>query len=193
MKGKLKIVHQVPGRIRMKIPSAKGNQEQLEQYKEILTVIPGVRDIEVNASTGNIILKYDADHHATFQTGFNDRLAGQHGQPRTPRPPTNEIDAFANKIAEEAEFLSRHSEAARVVVDFCRKADREIKLATHNVLDLKMLLAIGVVGFTVLEVGAAAATPVWVTLALFGLNHFIEMQTSEPESQEADAPSPVPA
>jgi hypothetical protein len=32
-KVKLQIAHQVPGRIRMKIPSAKGNPELLEQMK----------------------------------------------------------------------------------------------------------------------------------------------------------------
>ena len=54
-------------------------------------------------------------------------------------------------------------------------------------LDLKMLLAIGVIGVTVLEVGATAATPVWVTLALFGMNHFIEMQTEQMEARAAAA------
>ena len=61
-------------------------------------------------------------------------------------------------------------------MQFCKSADREIKIATDNVLDLKMILAVGVVGLTVFEVGATAATPVWVTISLFGLNHFIEMQ-----------------
>ena len=37
-------------------------------------------------------------------------------------------------------------------------------------------------GFTIFEIGAAAATPVWVTLTLFGLNHFIEMQSELAET-----------
>ena len=48
-----------------------------------------------------------------------------------------------------------------------------------------MVLCIGLVGFTVFEVGAAAATPVWVTLTLFGLNHFIEMQSELADSARA--------
>jgi hypothetical protein len=39
------------------------------------------------------------------------------------------------------------------------------------------VLAVGLVGYMIFEVGAAAATPVWVTLTLFGLNHFVEMQS----------------
>ena len=59
------------------------------------------------------------------------------------------------------------------MVDFCRHCDREIKVATGNVMDLKMVLCVGLVGFMIFEVGAVVATPVWVTLTLFGLNHFI--------------------
>jgi len=186
MKPKLKIAHQVPGRIRMKIPSAKGNPEQLEAYRETLSLIPGIEKIEVNPDTGSIVLKYDPDRHHDFHAGFHDHCDHHHGS-RTQRAPTNEIDALASKIEQEAEYLAEHSQVARAVVDFCKNADRQIKISSGNVLDFKMLLAIGVVGFTVFEVGATAATPVWVTLALFGLNHFIEMQEQQAEMQAATA------
>jgi hypothetical protein len=52
-----------------------------------------------------------------------------------------------------------------------------IKVASGNMMDLKMVLAAGLVGYMIFEVGTAAATPVWVTLTLFGLNHFVEMQS----------------
>ena len=180
---KLKIVHQVPGRIRMKIPSAKGNPEQLQSYKEVLSLLPGVEDIELNPVTGSIILKYDPDRH-DFHADFTGHVDRHNAEPRRPRPPTNEIDAVAIKIQQEAEYLAEHSRTAPVVVDFCREADREINIATDNVLDLKMLLAVAVVGVTIFEVGAAAATPVWVTLAIFTVNHFIEMHERQLHQQK---------
>jgi hypothetical protein len=187
-KGRLKIVHQVPGRIRMKIPSAKGNEEQLASYKEVLSLIPGVEGIDLNPVTGSIVLKYDPDRHTDFRVGLHTEMSRHEEPPHKSRPPpTNEIDAVAQKIQQEAEYLAEHSDAARVFVDFCRDLDREIKVATKNVIDLKMLLAAAVVGYTIFEVGAAAATPVWVTLTLFGLNHFIEMQTAAMEEREAAA------
>jgi|SRR3984893_18137481 hypothetical protein len=191
MRAKLQIAHQVPGRIRMKVPSAKGNAEQLEQYKQTLSLIPGIEQVDVNPETGSIILRYDPDRHDDFHAGFHHHCNHHHGHAAGHRPPTNEIDALASKIEQEAEFLAEHSEAARAVVDFCKRADREIKVATGNVLDLKMVLAIGVIGFTIFEVGATAATPVWVTLSLFGLNHFIEMQAEQLESQAACAEAPA--
>lgn len=193
-KPKLEIAHQIPGRIRMKVPSAKGKPGQLEDYKAILGAIPGIESIETNPDTGSIVLRYDPKAHDTFHAGFGRHLDEHHNQHH--RPPSNEIDKLASTIEREAEYLAEHSEVARAFVEACRSADRQIRVHSHNMLDLKMLLAIGVIGVTVFEVGAAAATPVWVTLALFGLNHFIEMQeeaADERAAQGAPAPAMAPA
>jgi hypothetical protein len=142
-----------------------------------------------------VVLRYDADRHDDFHAGFTHRFNEHHaGQAhRNRRPPSNEIDALASKIEQEAQFLAEHSDAARAVVDFCRHWDREIKVATGNMMDLKMVLCVGLVGFMIFEVGAAAATPVWVTLTLFGLNHFIEMQSELAESAGEASGEAAPA
>jgi hypothetical protein len=171
----LSVAHQVPGRIRMKIPSAKGNPELLEQIKQTFSVLPGIEGIEVNDLTGSVILLYDVDRHDDFHGGF------QNHAPPPRRPPSSEIDTLAQKIQDEAEFLAQNSHAARVVVDFFKQVDRQIKESSGNLVDLKIVLAIFVVGFTIFEVGAGAATPVWVTLVIFGLNHFIEMHQHGPQ------------
>jgi hypothetical protein len=64
-------------------------------------------------------------------------------------------------------------------------------MATGNLMDLKMVLCVGLVGFMIFEVGAAAATPVWVTLTLFGLNHFIEMQSELAEGVREGEAAPA--
>ena len=51
-------------------------------------------------------------------------------------------------------------------------------------LDLKIVLAVGIAGFTIFEVGATAATPVWVTLSVFALNHMI--QANAPDGEQED-------
>jgi cation transport ATPase len=193
MKVKLQIAHQVPGRIRMKIPAAKRDPAMLEEIQKAFSAIPGIEEVAVNPETGSVVLRYDVDQHDDFHTGFTHRFNEHHAghAHKNHRPPTNEIDALANKIEQEAEFLAEHSDAARAVVDFCRHWDREIKMATGNVMDLKMVLCVGLVGFMIFEVGAAAATPVWVTLTLFGLNHFIEMQSELAESAREGEAAPA--
>ena len=176
---KLQIAHQVPGRVRMKIPAGKGNPELLEQMKLTLVTIPGIEEVIINPDTGSVVLHYDTDQHDEFHGHLEHHTGGHH------RPaPTNEIDALANKIQQEAEFLAENSHAARVIVDFFKQVDQQIKTGSHNTIDLKIVLAFGIASFTILEVGANAATPVWVTLAMFGLNHLIEANT--PEAQEED-------
>jgi Heavy metal associated domain 2 len=187
-KVKLQIAHQVPGRIRMKIPSAKGNPELLEQMKQTFAVIPGIEEVTVNPATGSLVLHYDVDHHDAFH-GHLEHHTGGHDRPA----PTNEIDALANKIEQEAEFLAEHSHTARVVVDFFKEVDRQIKVGSHNTVDLKIVLAVGIAGFTIFEVGASAATPVWVTLAIFGLNHLIQANSHEPGDLDEAIPATAPA
>ena len=177
-KMKLQIAHQVPGRIRMKVPSAKENPELLEQIKQTFSVIPGIEEVIVNPATGSIVLHYDTDRHDEFHGKLEHHTGGHY------KPPANEIEALATKIEQEAEYLAEHSHTARVVVDFFKDFDNGIKIATGNVVDLKILLAAGIAGFTIFEVGANAATPVWVTLAIFALNHIILANMAAAEQAE---------
>jgi hypothetical protein len=185
----LHIAHQVPGRLRMKIPAGKGNPELLRQISETFGLIPGIEQITVNPTTGSIVLHYDADRHDEFHGTFQ-----HHYQAHGPgRPPATELDELTRRIEDEAEFLANHSQSARAVVDFIKNVDREIKVATGNMIDLKIVFAVGIIGFTVLEVGATAATPVWVTLAIFSLNHFIEMHPQPVQATPHLAPVRVMA
>ncbi len=181
----LKIAHQVPGRIRMKIPAAKGNPELLQQISQTFGVIPGIEQVTVNPATGSVVLHYDTDRHDEFHGTFRQHY-DQHSAPGF-EPPRTEFDEFAHRIEEEAEFLAQHSDTARAMVDFCKRVDREIKVASGNTIDLTIVLAVGIVGFTMLEVGATAATPVWVTLSIFALNHFIQMHPPHKQSAGAAA------
>jgi len=178
----LRIEHQVPGRVRMKIPAGKGNPELLQQIGEVFGVIPGIEEITVNPTTGSVVLHYDADRHDEFHGNFQQHYAAHGAANGGLHGADTELDKLTGSIAAEAEFLASHSHSARAVVDFVKKLDREIKLATNNTVDLKIIFAVGIIAFTVFEVGATAATPVWVTLAIFTVNHFIEMHERQLQS-----------
>jgi hypothetical protein len=179
----LKIEHQVPGRVRMKIPAGKGNPELLKQISEVFGVIPGVEEVVVNPATGSVVLHYDRDCHDEFHGALrahHDAHNAAHGASNgVAQGADTELDKLTNSIEAEAEFLARHSHTARAVVDFVKNADHEIKRLTDNNIDLKIVFAVGIIGLTVFEVGATAATPVWVTLAIFTVNHFIQMHEQQ--------------
>lgn len=191
----LKIEHQVPGRVRMKIPAGKNNPELLKQISDVFAAIPGLEHITANPKTGSVVLHYDTDRHHEFHGSLQQHFAahdqrygiadaGNRGAP-------TELDTLTNKIEAEAEFLAKHSHSMRAIVDFVKKADREVKLATNNNVDLKILFAVGIIGLTVFEVGATAATPVWVTLAVFTINHFVELHDHHPAAEAGLALAPI--
>jgi hypothetical protein len=179
-KMRLKIEHQVPGRVRMKIPAGKGNPDLLKQISEIFGIIPGIEEITVNPTTGSVVLHYDADRHDEFDGSLRQRfsaLGAVHGSASNGgmRGAETELDKLTNSVQTEAEFLASHSHSARAIVDFVKMLDREIKIATNNNVDLTIIFAVGVIALTLFQVGPTAATPVWLTLAIFTVNHFIEM------------------
>jgi Heavy metal associated domain 2 len=190
----LKIEHQVPGRVRMKIPAGKGNPDLLKMVSETFAVIPGIEHVTVNPTTGSVVLFYDVDRHDEFHGTFRGHYeahgghnGGQSGGNGAMHGADTELDKLTSSIEAEAEFLARHSHTARAVVDFVKKIDHEIKLATNNNLDLKIVFAVGIICLTVFEVGATAATPVWVTLAIFTVNHFIQMHEQQNLASAAEA------
>jgi hypothetical protein len=188
----LKIEHQVPGRVRMKIPAGKGNPELLKQVSETFAAIPGIEEVVVNPTTGSVVLRYDVDRHDEFHGGFQGHYQSHAAPNGSQHGADTELDKLTNSIEAEAEFLASHSHTARVVVDFVKNLDREIKVATGNTIDLKIVFAVGIICLTVFEVGATAATPVWVTLAIFTVNHFIQMHEQQGHGALGGGPALAP-
>ncbi len=168
----IKVAHATPGRIRLKVPHAKGNEELLQAAAATFAAMPGVEQVGVNVVTGSLVLTYDPDRHDDLHAQVSGHCDVA---PAARRPPKTEIDQLSETIENEAEFLAEHSKLVRIVVNWSRSLDREVRIATHNNVDLKLVFAGGVIAATVLEIGAAAATPVWMTLALFAMNHYVEL------------------
>ncbi len=53
-------VHEVPGRLRVKTPSARGQACMAQKIEEMVKAIPGVYAVNVNTTTGSIVLNYDS-------------------------------------------------------------------------------------------------------------------------------------
>jgi hypothetical protein len=172
-KKKIHVAHITVGRVRLKVPHGRGDPEALDAVADAFRAIPGIESVETNPVTGCVVLNYDPDRHDEFNRHFvrgSPQVEGWCGQ-----PPRADLEKFADSVQSEAEFLAEHSAGARAFVEFCKRLDRQIKVASDNNLDLKLVLAGGVVAATILKMGVTASTPVWVTLLLFGANHFVEL------------------
>jgi hypothetical protein len=184
------VAHHTRGRVRLKIPAAKDKPELLEQIKASFSNVPGIDYIEVRPSSGSIVLFYDPERHADVPSFFQS-LGEETGHPMAAnlaraaqrRPPENKISQVTQEIEDEAEFLAEHSTFARVIVDLAKDCDRQLKRVTNNNIDLKIMVPLVLAGFTFLEIGAAAATPMWVTLVIFSLNHFVELHAHDSDDE----------
>ena len=186
-KHKMRIEHKTLGRVRMKFLSAKGDEEQLQEIAKTFAIIPGVERVTVNPDTGSVVLQYDHKRKADF-----DRQFERHCRDQIATPPKTGLDELADKIESEAEFLAQHSDSAKALLHVCKHFDHAIKRNTNNVLDLKIGLAGGLIAVTLLEVGATAATPIWLTLGVFTLNHFLELQQRHQLVEHIKQTSPPP-
>lgn len=56
----VKIVHFLPGRVRLKVAAAKNNPVYAGSVRQAFLAIPGIRSLEVNTVTGSVLIQYDS-------------------------------------------------------------------------------------------------------------------------------------
>jgi copper chaperone CopZ len=54
-------LHDIPGRLRIKIPGLKRNTENAWEIQEVLKNLSGVSSIAVNIVTGSVVVNYDPE------------------------------------------------------------------------------------------------------------------------------------
>lgn len=198
MRHRAQVAHHTKGRLRIRVPSAKGNPAALEEIKRSLAPVPGVSEVKVSAATGTITVLYDPKRHVDF----HEHLANAEGSHQeklhvsaVPPPPVlSEVDEAMDRLEKEAEFLASHSHSAKALFDALRKFDVGLKKATDNNVDLKVLAPLALAAYAFVELGFEAATPVWLTLGVFSFNHFVALHTQRPTThpgpRKPKAPGP---
>jgi hypothetical protein len=179
------IAHRIPGRIRIRIPSAKADSEFLEQARAALSTLPRVLEVSCNPLTGSILVL----HVPGAELELEGAMTSQNGStlpfvltaakpevvpPRTRRRKTPRQSYLASAIAETVADL-----------------DDAVRAATGNALDLKVLLPIvaGSIGITMLR--GSRRTPLWLTLLIFAFTSFTALHGEE-NAEAAIAEEVVP-
>lgn len=172
---KLYIKHHVPGRLRVTIPRAVGRKPLLDGYGAAFSTLPGVRKLSGSEVTGSIVIHYDKDLQDRILQDFL-QVCSDHFLMVNPLV-TEEVRELSQTIAKEAAYLSEHSEIAKRTMAFFNSVDLELKVVSSNTIDLNIALVGSLAVFALMGIGATAATPMWVTLALYGINHAVRLQT----------------
>ena len=74
----LKVVHALPGRVRLKVARVKGNPALARQAQEKLAQVPGIKRVEAKADTGSLLIHYDLDD--LFSTASLEMLSATLGE-----------------------------------------------------------------------------------------------------------------
>jgi hypothetical protein len=154
----------------------KGKAAALHKIKESISKMPGVTSVDTNSTTGSVLVNYDASGFKAFEGTLADH-AEQNDLFSFKPPELTEVDDLADKIEGEAEFLAEHSELARSLLGVCKQLNDEVKRSTHNTVDLKVLLPLGLAAYTFTAQDASMATPLWVTLGMFAFNSFVSLHS----------------
>lgn len=56
----VKVVHFLPGRVRLKVAAIKGDPGRAERMRAAFAQVPGVLGIDYNTLTGSVLIRYDA-------------------------------------------------------------------------------------------------------------------------------------
>lgn len=164
------VVHHIPGRMRVRLPFLKGFSSSSEQIKELMSPLPGIRQVDFNPITGTALISYDAEHYE----GFLDRLSeyAQHTLGVTLTAP----ESTGNNHRENAVVSPNgQSELTRLLVNSFRRLNSEVSEASENGVDLKALLPVSLAAYALFKIGSAATTPLWVTLGLFSFASFVSL------------------
>lgn len=172
MKPKAYIAHHIPGRVRVRIPHAKGNPELLQKIAQLALAVPGVETAECNPLTGSLLIRYAPDAHRDFEERLATHGNGDAWFSLQPSPGNGRSDPAKGS-------RRKHSAAASGVFGYFRELDEAVKAATDNQLDLKVILPLGVALVAMFALRGRASTPLWLTLMIFAFSSFLGLHAGE--------------
>lgn len=146
---KAQVSHHSVGRTRLRIPERKRDLAYLTATGRRLEVIPGVERAAVNAATGSILL----EHHLSLQELSN------LGRDRS---------LFEVEEVKPAEPASES--LASNLRTFVNKSDERIRSLTDGEVDVKLLVAGGLMGLSLFQLRRGDFLPAGMVLALMAVD-----------------------
>lgn len=173
------VAHHSPGRLRLKVPTAKMNAQVLHEIRLLMKNRKGVKDVSINPTTGSVLLHYDSTQWQNPEAEV--RAVASVSGVFSIETECEEVKG----VEEEAEFLAEHSDFARSVVDYVKQLNQNVKRMTNNAVDLNVLVPLGAAVYAFLELESDAATPLWLTLGIFSFNSFVSLHAKQHQAPPA--------
>ncbi|MCW7538729.1 hypothetical protein OOT46_12845 [Aquabacterium sp. A7-Y] len=178
-----RVVHHVPGRLRIRVEERHDEAAFLEQLQGLLKSLSGVESVRINVAAASLVIQYDcADGDFPQRLSSQEALRGWLAFDAAPSGAPRARRCDAAPASPEGD----HSHVARALVRATTGLDRSLRQASDGYLDLKLLMPVLAAAASGLSPRRREGTPMWMTLAIFALNSFLSLHR-----QSSPAPGPA--
>jgi hypothetical protein len=175
----IKIVHAVPGRIRLKVAQVRENPTLAGEIQTRLAASRGIRQVEVNPLTGSVLVLYEAQEAAS-----PDSLRAL-AEPLSALFPGFDLKDFARKHLPSTNGASSEPSLTSGIASFFGALNTGVGKVTGGSADLRILvpLTLFVLGVRGLLVSDQRPFPTWYDLFWFALGTFFMLNPRPGEKQ----------
>jgi Heavy metal associated domain 2 len=148
------ISHRGPGRLRVKIPSRKGDTAYFSELKKLLADCKGTKEYEINPVTGSVLFVREVDIKAVMEFAEGNHLFKFGGR---------DSPSFSSEITENFKNLNK-----------------QLKGITGGGMDIPGLAFLTLLGFGIYQISKGNFTAIpWYAAFWYALNIFLKSQTSK--------------
>jgi hypothetical protein len=170
----IRVVHAIPGRVRLKIVSLRDNPELARALRERLSGVRGIRRIEANPLTGSLLVRYDPEEMTSRESLFT------LSETVTLLFPGLDMAQLEAWLGQSGNGSGATASLARGVSSGVGALNARVGKATGG-LDLKRLLPLTLFGLGVrgLLVAKTVPFPAWYDLWWFAFGTFFLLNRPE--------------
>ncbi len=151
------ISHRTTGRLRVKIPSSKGDHSFLVSLKERFSSLRGLKTVEINPLTGSILIVHESDEK------------------------TIAAYALANNLFVLQGLDSSPAGLQQRITKVFRSVNSQLKTATSGEIDMGGLAFVVLLGVGIYQISAGNFTALpWYAAFWYALNIFLKSGTEPP-------------
>jgi hypothetical protein len=172
----IRIVHAIPGRVRLKIVYLRDNPELARELRERLVSVQGIRRVEANPLTGSLLVLYDPEEMTSLGSLF------MLSEAVTPLSPGLNMAQIEEWLGQAGNGSGATASLASGIASGLGALNARVGRATGG-FDLRLLLPLMlfVLGIRRLLVAKSVPFPAWYDLLWFSFGTFLML--NPPEAQ----------
>jgi hypothetical protein len=150
--------HAIPGRLRVKIPSKKGDSCYFDDVHKQMSGYEGIASVAVNALTGSVLVIHTVDFR--------------------------KIAAYAERNnlfrMEDVKPFEKQTYISRKVSETFKDVNSRVIVSTKGFANVPDLVLLALVGLSAIQISRGNFTaPAWYTALWYALNIFLKAQAKE--------------